>query len=391
MVEGARDLVANFAINNYVINVTANPAEAGTVTGAGNYDHFTTCTLTATPAYSWLFSNWTLNGEVVSTDPTYTFQVTGAADYVANFELGYVDITAYAVPAGYGNVSGAGEYLIGTTCTLTATPNVGNYFVKWYRGTEPVSTDPEYSFVVTEAATYKAQFAHIAYTITAEANPEEGGTVSGTGSMFYYNTTCQLVAIANPGYHFESWTLNGNVVSTDYIYDFNVTGSQHFVANFALNTYEITATVDPEEGGTVTGAGSYTHGQEVTMTATANVDYRFVNWTEGDEVVSEEATFTFTADRDRELVAHFISTVGIGEYDAMTVTIYPNPVRDKLFVEVDRQASRCEIYTITGALVYSQDNLTEKFEIEVSDLVSGAYIIRIVSNSMVKNLRFVKQ
>ena len=129
----------------------------------------------------------------------------------------------------------------------------------------------------------------------------------------------------------------------------------------------------------------------MTLTATAGTDFRFENWTEGDEVVSEEATITFTVDSDRQLVAHFINTVGVNEQNELMVNLYPNPASDKLFVEVDRPASRCEIYTITGSRVFVQDNFGEKFEIEVSDLPSGTYVIRVVSDSMVKTLRFVKQ
>lgn len=389
-VTGPVSYVAHFALNNYTISVSANPTEGGVVTGGGNYDHFSTCTLTATPYETYLFVNWTLGGVEVSTNPTLTFTVTGDAYYVANFTLGYVDIHAFAVPSDWGTVEGAGEYLVGSTCTLTAIPVEGSRFVNWRKGGVVVSTDAVYSFEVTEEATYRACFELIPYSITAEANPEEAGTISGTGNMFYLNGTCQLVAHTNQGYHFVNWTLDGVEVSTSYIYSFTVTGSAHYVANFALNTFEITATIDPEDGGEVTGVGVYTYGQTVTMTAIANADYRFVNWTEGDEVVSEEETFVFTADRDRELVAHFISTVGVNAIDDMTVMVYPNPVIDRLFIEIDRPASRCEIYTVAGSLISSQEIVTTKFDIEVSDLVSGAYIIRIVTDSGVKNMRFVK-
>ena len=384
-------IVANFAINNYNVTAMASPVGSGSVSGAGMYSHFSTCTLTATPASGYHFVNWTRNGQVVGTTPTYSFQVTSAASFVAHFDHNDVTITAYAVPTNAGSITGAGAYAYGETCTLTATPATGYYFEKWTLGTETVSTEAVYSFEATENATYKAHFISIDYTISAEANPEEGGTITGTGELFHYNTTCQLVAHVNTGYHFVNWTLNGVVVSTEHIYSFSVTESAHYVANFELDTFVITAIADPEEGGTVTGGGTYAYGQTVTLTATAGTDFRFENWTEGDEVVSEEATITFTVDSDRQLVAHFINTVGVNEQNELMVNLYPNPASDKLFVEVDRPASRCEIYTITGSRVFVQDNFGEKFEIEVSDLPSGTYVIRVVSDSMVKTLRFVKQ
>ena len=85
---------------NY-ISVTANPANGGTVTGSGYYQAGQTCTLTATANQNYNFMNWTRNGNVVSTNPTYSFTVTETAAYVANFSEnpisgnGELDYTTY--------------------------------------------------------------------------------------------------------------------------------------------------------------------------------------------------------------------------------------------------------------------------------------------------------
>ena len=309
-VTGAVALVANFAINSYEITVTLNPTEGGTVTGAGTYNHFETCTLTATPDQVYLFTNWTLNGEVVSTEPTISFTVTGPADYVANFELGYFDISAYAYPTYGGTTTGAGSYLVGTTCTLTGIPSEGFHFVKWTKGTEVVSTDAEYSFIVTpeSAGMYRATFARTSYQITVTANPAEGGNVNGSGT-YNYGSTCQLIATANPGYHFVNWTSNGAVISTEAIYNFEVHESAQIEGNFAINTYDITAAANPEEGGTVTGAGTYQYGESCTLTATVANGYNFINWTKDNEVVSTDASFTFTVTESGAYIANFEEVV----------------------------------------------------------------------------------
>ena len=72
-------------IETYEITATANSDEWGTVTGGGIYEEGTTCTLSATPAEGYAFVNWTKDGEVVSTEATYSFTVTEAGDYVGNF------------------------------------------------------------------------------------------------------------------------------------------------------------------------------------------------------------------------------------------------------------------------------------------------------------------
>ena len=69
----------------YNINVTPNPAESGTIIGAGTYAEDSTCTLTALANDGYTFDNWTENDEVVSEDATYSFTVTGNRNMVANF------------------------------------------------------------------------------------------------------------------------------------------------------------------------------------------------------------------------------------------------------------------------------------------------------------------
>ena len=67
--------------------------------------------------------------------------------------------------------------------------------------------------------------------------------------------------------------------------------------------YTVTTTA---ENGTITGnAGTYEEGAEVTLTATPNRGYRFVNWTKGGEIVSTLPTYTFTITENIELVANF--------------------------------------------------------------------------------------
>lgn len=51
---------------------------------------------------------------------------------------------------------------------------------------------------------------------------------------------------------------------------------------------------------------TYEEGERVTVTATANTGYSFVNWTEGINVVSTRATYRFRMETtDRNLVANF--------------------------------------------------------------------------------------
>ena len=143
------------------------------------------------------------------------------------------------------------------------------------------------------------------FTITVSANPTEGGTVTGGGSYTGF-TQCTLTATANTGYTFTNWTRNGSVASTSPTYNFYVSEAATCIANFTLNTYEIVAKADPEEGGTVTGSGILGYGTTATLIATPNEGYTFVNWTtENGNEVSTSSTYSFTVTEAKKLLAHF--------------------------------------------------------------------------------------
>ena len=148
------------------------------------------------------------------------------------------------------------------------------------------------------------------FGITAEANPAEGGIVIGAGD-YQQGGTCTLTATANEDYTFMYWTENGNVVSTNTTYTFTVTTERELVANFTL-PLTITASAFPEEGGTVTGAGVYNYNENCTLSAVANSDYYFVNWTKDDTVVSTQPNYSFIVTEEGNYVAHFVpKPVGI--------------------------------------------------------------------------------
>ena len=92
--------------------------------------------------------------------------------------------------------------------------------------------------------------------------------------------------------------------SGDKIYEFNYNNYLvEYVAPVVNHT--ITVSANPAEAGTVTGGGEFEETDEITVKAVANEGYEFVNWTEGETVVSTEANYSFEVLADRALVANF--------------------------------------------------------------------------------------
>jgi hypothetical protein len=73
----------------------------------------------------------------------------------------------------------------------------------------------------------------------------------------------------------------------------------------------IAASASNPSGGSVNGAGNYALDAAVTLLATPNASYAFVNWTEDGVIVGSAATNQFPASANRTLVAHFAPTYSV--------------------------------------------------------------------------------
>lgn len=112
---------------------------------------------------------------------------------------------------------------------------------------------------------------------------------------------------------FTGGTSQGNIEYTDNPLSFPVYQDINITAVFSgpPPEYTVTTSVSPSGTGTTTGDGTYYGGTSVTVEATANAGYAFVNWTVGGVEVSTSASYTFTLTGDTDLVANFLPTYTI--------------------------------------------------------------------------------
>jgi hypothetical protein len=304
-----RDLVANFTLGtSYTITTASAPVAGGSTSGGASYASGSSVTVAATPNAGYNFVNWTESGTQVSANASYTFNATANRTLVANFALigGTTrTISTVASPLLGGTTSGGGVVADGSSVTVVATANPGYIFSKWKQGGTNVSSNASYTFTATADRTLTATFIKV-YYVTATPAPSVGGTTEMDSTSYKLDENARAIATPNAGYQFVNWTENGTVVSTANPYNFNVTGDRDLVANFSLiGALTINASAVPAAGGSVTGGGSVANGTNVTLTATPNAGYSFINWTEAGAPVSNNAAYSFTATANRTLVANF--------------------------------------------------------------------------------------
>ena len=391
------------------------------------------------------------NGQVNFTIITVVYELSSSVD---------PDATTYTVTAlvndqTMGTVTGAGEYIEGTTATLTANPNSGYEFVKWSNE----STDNPLKITVTEDATYTAIFqektpitcsqikdlaigdafvlgeftvtyVNGSYTYIKDATGasliyasnyglKAGDVVTGlAGTRANFNGLVQInptvtkaqltitagtapqpeVATANPTQadmnkyvKYEQVTFDATAFSSKKInatlagqttkfavYDqwsFNKTfvkgGTYEFIGavsyynavqvNF-ISATKVSLTISATAtDGKVTGTGEYMEGDEATLIATANEGYEFVNWTEGETVVSTEANYSFEVLADRNLVANFQEAAPTYDFEVVAKDLYSasnevmtqfegsNSLNPDMTISVTLFASEYGTYTSAGA------------------------------------------
>ena len=190
----------------YVVSVSCDETH-GTVSGSGTYKHGETIVLTATANNGYKFAQWN-DGNI---NAQRTLIVTSDMTLVATFEEIQCKLTLVVNDPIMGSVFGDGMYKYGTEVSINATPNTGYQFVKWSDN----NFSEQRTLIITTDISLTAYFQAMTYIITAIANDEKLGTVYG-GGEYAYNTSVSLMAVANDGAEFVTWT-NG-VVENPYIF-----------------------------------------------------------------------------------------------------------------------------------------------------------------------------
>jgi len=167
-----------------------------------------------------------------------------------------------------------------------------------------------------------------ASTITTATFTLSQGITFVAGTVSYVGTTATFIPSGdltlNTTYTATITTgardLAGNPMTSNYVWTFTT-----------IVPYTVTLSSDPAAGGTTGGGGTFNPGSSVTVTATANSGYTFTNWIENGSPVSTDASYTFTINGNRTLVANFTAlppppsvdlglagTYGLAAYSAIT-------------------------------------------------------------------------
>lgn len=151
-----------------------------------------------TPPTGYTFDHWEIDGQTVTginpgknasnfKNLTYTqlkselaSRTIGDKTVTAIYSGNYVQINTSVTPSGAGTVEGAGSYLYGDQCTLTATATSGYVFDHWELSGSNISSNNLYTFQIDDVTTqnYVAVFSKLSPPILVFQDPVTLGQLS---------------------------------------------------------------------------------------------------------------------------------------------------------------------------------------------------------------------
>ncbi|MGL4956945.1 MAG: InlB B-repeat-containing protein, partial [Bacteroidales bacterium] len=364
--------------NKYILMLEANPAEAViNLVGEGIYNAGQKVRLNLIPNSGYTFLGWFVKGQEtpISTNAGYmlTIDESLAENQRINLVARFVSITtatynvelkadpSEAVKA----LTGAGIYTEGENVSLSFTANEGYTFLGWYKegANEPIFTDAEYTFTVTESLAVGYKITLIAkftpppskkYTVELKADPTTAvKTFTGAG-IYEEGAKATISFTANEGYTFLGWYKEGESepIFTDAEYSFTVTESLAvgnkitLIAKFTPppSKYAVELKAEPSTAvKAFIGAGIYTEGENATINIVPNEGYTFLGWyKEGaSESIFTEAEYTFTV----------TESLAVGNKITLIAKFTPPPSKYTVELKADPTTA---VKTFTGAGIYDE-------------------------------------
>lgn len=125
------------------------------------------------------------------------------------------------------------------------------------------------------------------------------GQVSGSG-MYELGQTVNLSAIPAKGCRFLGWMHRGELLSTEASYAYRVQDFDEvtgwFAVDFSQTWVAVRAASAQPDWGSVSGAGLYEEGAQVTLTATPNAGFAFSGWLRDGEPIEGGTQLVVTAE-----------------------------------------------------------------------------------------------
>lgn len=354
--------------------LTANAGTGGSVSGGGTYNSGTIVQVTATPDTGYQFDGW--SGDAGGTTNPVDVTMDGNKTVTASFSL--IPPTQYTLTTSAtsgGSVTAGGTYNAGQVVNITATPDAGYQFDGW-SGDASGTTNP---LAVTMDANK---------TITANFSFISTGTwIKVDERSFTYDGGWENVNNANNAYqNTAKFTDEGGAFAT-----YTFTGTKVALFLWREDTQTVQVSID---GGASTnvnlGSGSASS-ERVWESATLSAGTHTIRMQYQSGGVNLDAIEYLGSSGLRPAVEAPVN-------QELSIELYPNPVEadhvNVVMTGIDGEASLSLIDMSGRELSVKSVKLKGRKSIQrmdLSQLATGTYIIKVLHEAGEKSLRFIKR
>ena len=277
------------------------------------------------------------------------------------------DISAWAMPANAGVITGSGSFPQGSTHTVTAAANAGYTFVNWLENGAVVSTNASYTFTITGNRTLVAVFVETDIDLSdIEVDSETGITIipDSVSALVVWNTNENAT-----GY---TLVIYADAAQTEIIC------SLEFNANGYLTSIMFHA---PARQPAQSASGQDVIGIRI-VSLSENTTYYYQLQTLGESGIidAKEGEFTTTGGENS------IASTSLSDQ----ISIYPNPTNYELKItNYEGKINSVEICDIAGRIVLIPQ-LSFLNSINVAHLPKGVYLVKIHTDKGIVTQKVVK-
>jgi len=335
------------------------------------------------------------NGTVTYT-PTVNDPVVVNLTYVATNACGAASqsttVTVLPIPV----VDAGPDFAVcqGNSATLTAT---GNGFLTW---TTPNVTNGV-AFIPTSTATYNVVATGMnnctnsdQVTVTVLALPDIDG---GMDQTICSGESVTLTAQGAVSYSWTGGVANGVSFAPASTATYTVTGTG---VNGCENTDQVVVVVN------ATPVAMISVVNDVTLAATpAGMNYQWINCASGTDVPNgSTATFTATQNGSYAVIVtspqgcsdqsdcELIDAVGLEQANIIEMSVQPNPTAGEINISMPNElTAQAQVFDAQGKLVVDNTSVSNGSVINLTNMTTGVYMIRITAENSVQTFRVVKQ
>ena len=308
-------LVANLrTVAKHRLTLTANYPQAATLTGQGDYYPGEQVQVTCTPNKDYTFQHWKLNGEIYSTQTEIIFSMgqsntTLQAVFVYS---PYRTLTVQPDDANAGTVSTTGgDFAIGETVVIIATPKAYHYFSHWERNGVYYSAQPTLTYTVRDqndklVAVFEYDptrpddpFAELSSTIYIEAEPAQAATFNiSSGNKYKEGDTLFIQATLKENYLLQGWYIGDKKMATATSFMYIVGKKNETIVLKAKELIYSPLTLQSSPQGAVTfnvaNNTLFKEGTTIALQANVHPEYRFDGWYIGETLVAKTTALQYT-------------------------------------------------------------------------------------------------